>query len=304
VVTLPFSATVNSASTLFDLTNSGTGAAMSGTGGGTSPGLIGIGGGTAGAGVTGTGGAGGGVGVKGTGTGNGAVGVSGKGGGGGGTGIVGDGGPGGGTGVVGNGGNGGGTGIIGNPGTGGGPSTLAGQFTGNVTVTGNLAKGGGSFLIDHPLDPENKVLYHSFVESPDMMNVYNGVAVCDRWGDAWVQLPEWFEALNSDFRYQLTCIGGFAQVYVGDEVRKNQFRIAGGRMGLKVSWQVTGIRKDPYANVHRIKVEEWKPQAERGTYLHPEAYGKPVTLWNLWVQYPALRDLLVLPAVQEATPPN
>lgn len=45
---------------------------------------------------------------------------------------------------------------------------------GNVAVQNTLSKGGGSFKIDHPLDPENKYLYHSFVESPDMMNVYNG----------------------------------------------------------------------------------------------------------------------------------
>src|SRR5262245_8440898 len=46
---------------------------------------------------------------------------------------------------------------------------LAGYFAGSVQITGNLAKGGGSFKIDHPLDPENKYLYHSFIESPDMM---------------------------------------------------------------------------------------------------------------------------------------
>jgi hypothetical protein len=45
-------------------------------------------------------------------------------------------------------------------------------FDGDVDVDGNLSKAGGSFKIDHPLDPANKYLYHSFVESPDMMNVY------------------------------------------------------------------------------------------------------------------------------------
>jgi hypothetical protein len=38
---------------------------------------------------------------------------------------------------------------------------------GNLTVNGTLAKGSGSFVIDHPLDPANKYLYHSFVESPE-----------------------------------------------------------------------------------------------------------------------------------------
>ena len=44
---------------------------------------------------------------------------------------------------------------------------------------------------------------------------------------------------------------------------------------MKVSWQVTGIRQDPYAEAHPIQVEEVKPAHERGTYLHPEAHGMP-----------------------------
>jgi hypothetical protein len=130
--------------------------------------------------------------------------------------------------------------------------------SGNVDVLGTLSKGGGSFKIDHPLDPANKYLYQSFVESPDMMNIYNGVATLSKHGDAVVQLPQWFNALNRDFRYQLTCIGGFAPVYIASEVSGNQFKIGGGRPGMKVSWQVTGIRQDAFANEHRIPVEEDK----------------------------------------------
>ena len=136
-------------------------------------------------------------------------------------------------------------------------------LAGNLTVTGNVSKGGGSFRIDHPLDPENKYLYHSFVESPDMMDIYNGIAILDEHGEATVTLPDWFEALNQDFRYQLTCVGGYAPVYVASEVTGNQFRVAGGRSGLKVSWQLTGVRHDAYANAHRIQVEVEKPASER-----------------------------------------
>ncbi len=146
-------------------------------------------------------------------------------------------------------------------------------ITGNLSVSGTVSKGGGSFKIDHPLDPENKYLYHSFVESPEMKNVYDGVAALDTRGEAMVDLPVWFEALNRDFRYQLTCIGGFAPVYIAEEIHGNRFRISGGRPGMKVSWQVTGIRRDAYARAHPIQVEEAKPEAERGTYLHPEAFG-------------------------------
>ena len=169
---------------------------------------------------------------------------------------------------------GGGYGVYGT--NGGSNSTgYAGYFNGRVQVAGTLSKGGGSFKIDHPLDPENKYLYHSFVESPDMMNIYNGVIVLNDAGEATVALPNWFEALNRDYRYQLTCIGGYAPVFIADEVKNGQFRIAGGKPGLKVSWQVTGIRQDPFANANRIPVEEAKNGVERGHLLYPEAYGRP-----------------------------
>jgi len=157
-------------------------------------------------------------------------------------------------------------------------SGYAGYFSGDVHVTGTITKGAGSFTIDHPLDPENKYLQHSFVESPDMKNVYDGVVVLNADGEAIVEFPVWFEVLNKDFRYQLTCIGGFAQVYIAEEISNNHFRIAGGRRGMKVSWQVTGIRHDAYANAHRIQVEVEKTGAERGKYLHPKENGVSETL--------------------------
>jgi hypothetical protein len=153
------------------------------------------------------------------------------------------------------------------------PSGYAGYFSGKVNVTGALTKAGGSFKIDHPLAPAERYLSHSFVESPDMKNIYDGVAVLDEAGRARIELPEWFEALNRDFRYQLTCIGGYAPVYVAEEVSDNGFTIAGGTPGLRVSWQVTGIRQDPWANDNRIVVEEDKPAEEQGAYLYPQGYG-------------------------------
>ncbi len=153
----------------------------------------------------------------------------------------------------------------------------AGVFSGRVLVTGTLAKGGGSFRIDHPLDPERKYLSHSFVESPDMMNVYNGNVVTDGKGLAVVRLPRYFGALNRDFRYQLTVIGTMANAVIDREIANNRFRIRSNTPEVKVSWQVTGIRKDPFANKNRIKVEQTKPQAERGLYLHPAEYGEPAS---------------------------
>jgi hypothetical protein len=153
------------------------------------------------------------------------------------------------------------------------PAAMTIDNSGNVHITGNLSKGGGSFKIDHPLDPANKFLYHSFVESPDMMNVYNGNVITDQDGLATVVLPEYFEALNRDFRYQLTVIGQFAQAIVAEEISRNRFTIRTDKPGVKVSWQVTGIRHDAYADAHRIQVEEEKSPQEQGRYLHPELFG-------------------------------
>jgi hypothetical protein len=138
------------------------------------------------------------------------------------------------------------------------------DMTGPVSITGPLTKPGGSFKIDHPLDPANKYLSHSFVESPDMKNVYDGVVVLDDKGEAEIELPDWFGALNKDFRYQLTAIGAPGpNLYISEEIsdgvatttnysrtssnknnNSSRFKIAGGTSGMKVSWQVTGIRKE------------------------------------------------------------
>ncbi len=158
---------------------------------------------------------------------------------------------------------------------------LAGYFSGDVSITGNLdvngtlSKAGGSFKIDHPLDPENMYLSHSFVESPDMMDIYNGNIRTDADGYAVVELPEYFEALNRDFRYQLTVIGTFAQAIIAEKIHDGHFTIRTNLGQVEVSWQVTGIRHDPWAEAHRIPVEEVKPEAEQGTYLHPELFGQP-----------------------------
>jgi len=147
----------------------------------------------------------------------------------------------------------------------------------NLSVTGTLSKPGGSFLIDHPLDPKNKVLRHSFVESPEMRNIYEGTVSLNENGDAVVELPNYFDALNNDFRCQLTCVGGFAPVYVKDEEKSNKFVIAGGKPGLKVYWMVTGTRQDAYAKKNRIVVEEEKgtggaAKYKPGEYLYPEGF--------------------------------
>jgi hypothetical protein len=156
------------------------------------------------------------------------------------------------------------------------------EFRRNVAVSGTLTKGSGTFKIDHPLDPENRYLSHSFVESPDMKNVYDGVAVTDDTGRAIVDLPDYFEALNRDPRYQLTVIGApadsFPLVRIAEGVNDNRFVIRTSEPGVKVSWQVTGIRRDAFAVRNPVVVEEEKSMADRGRYLHPEAFGQPASL--------------------------
>lgn len=169
----------------------------------------------------------------------------------------------------------------------GATGALAGSFIGNVTVTGTLTKGGGAFKIDHPLDPANKYLSHSFVESPDMKNIYDGTVTTDAAGLATVTLPDWFEALNRDFRYQLTVIGQFAQAIVAEEISGNRFTLKTSLPQVKVSWQVTGIRRDAFAEKYRIPVEEAKPANERGAYLHPAAFNRPEEDSVEWRRNPA-----------------
>jgi hypothetical protein len=155
-------------------------------------------------------------------------------------------------------------------------SGYAGYFFGRVHVAGPLSVSGAkSFVMDHPLDPANAYLYHAAVEAPEMLNIYSGNVTTDANGAATVSLPAYFEALNRDFRYQLTVIGEFAQAIVASEIKNNRFTIKTDKPNVKVSWQVSGIRQDAYAQAHPMQVEVEKPQAKRGKYLFPQGFGRP-----------------------------
>lgn len=168
-----------------------------------------------------------------------------------------------------------------------GAPSVAGDFYNDIYVHGKVTKFGGGFQIDHPLDPANKYFSHSFVESEDMKNIYDGVVTLDRNGNAEVKFPKWFEEVNNDFRYQLTAVGAPGpNLYIEEEISNNSFKIAGGKHGMKVSWQVTGIRKDPWANTNRVKVEQEKPAKARGYYLNPDLYNQPAERSIQWARYP------------------
>jgi hypothetical protein len=172
----------------------------------------------------------------------------------------------------------------------GGPTSEVGpyaaDFDGDINVNGGVYNNGASIIIDDPLDPANKYLSHSSVESSEMKNMYDGNVITDASGQAIVELPEWFESLNRDFRYQLTVIGQFAQAIVAGKIADHRFTIRTDKPNVEVSWQVTGIRQDAWANAHRIPVEEQKNARERGHYLHPELYGAPEEASIAWSRHP------------------
>jgi hypothetical protein len=156
------------------------------------------------------------------------------------------------------------------------PDAWAGYFDGKAGARNGFFGPFHAMQVDHPTDPANRTLSHAAVQSSDMMNVYSGNVTTDANGKATVTLPDYFEALNTDFRYQLTVIGTFAQAIVSEEIADNQFTIRTDQPSVKVSWQVIGIRNDRWAAQNRLQVEEWKPAADRGRYLHPEVFGQPV----------------------------
>jgi hypothetical protein len=138
------------------------------------------------------------------------------------------------------------------------------------------ATGTKSFQIDHPLHPETHYLNHFCTEGPEPMNAYSGVVTLDARGEAWVQLPDYFETINRDPRYTLTPIGAaMPNLHVAVEIQGNRFKIAGGVPGKKVSWEVKAIRNDLWMQRYGYQTEQEKEDAIKGKYLNPELYGQP-----------------------------
>ncbi len=163
-------------------------------------------------------------------------------------------------------------------------SGYGGYFHGDVNVTGELSKGSGSFLIDHPLDPENKLLRHSFVESPEHLLIYRGKAVLDHSGTARIALPEYFRVLTREDGASIHLTpGGTAPFLVSGEWNSDfsGFTIH-GETDREVFWEVLADRDDPVIHQLGRPVEEVKgpdnKYCDRGKLLYPEAYGYPVQM--------------------------
>jgi hypothetical protein len=139
------------------------------------------------------------------------------------------------------------------------------------------ASGVKAFVIDHPFDPANKYLNHYCTEGPEPLNVYSGNVTTDSKGSAWVQLPDYFEEINKDFRYQLTIVDldNFAMVRVAHEIKDSAFEIRTSQAHIKVSWRVEGVRNDRWMREYGAPSEVDKPEHLRGTYVSPELYGQP-----------------------------
>jgi hypothetical protein len=183
--------------------------------------------------------------------------------------------------------------------SGGAPDGFAGFFEGLVEITGSLrvgqnlsVQGTKNFKIDHPLDPENRYLLHAAIESSEVLNIYSGNITTDENGNAVITLPDWFEAINRDFRYQLTVVGTFAQAIVVEKIKSNRFSIKTNSPNVEVSWQVTGVRSDAVMLIHPFKAEQGKPDGERGYYLSPDAYGQPTERGVDWARHPQMMQRL------------
>jgi hypothetical protein len=149
-----------------------------------------------------------------------------------------------------------------------------------VFAGGNLgASGVKTFRIDHPLDPQNSYLLHYSAEAPEPENMYNGVAALDGAGQVWVQLPDYFEEINKDYRYQLTALdAAMPDLHVAARIQHNRFLIAGGKPGMEVSWEVKAVRNDRWVRKYGAPSEIAKPESERGKYQRPELYGMPAEM--------------------------
>jgi hypothetical protein len=180
-------------------------------------------------------------------------------------------------------------------------TSFAGYFNGSVYVNGSLINPSVVTQIDHPLDPANKYLTQASVESSEMKTMYDGTVTSDASGEAVVELPDWFEALNRDFRYQLTVIGQFAQAIVSSEIANHQFTIKTDKPNVKVSWQVTGVRQDAYAQAHPVSVEAPKLGSEAGHYLHPELFGAPEEMSIEWARHPEMMKKIKAHREQQKT---
>ena len=171
----------------------------------------------------------------------------------------------------------------------GGAENYAIWSNGNVWSSGTVGGSLKTFRIDHPLDPANKYLVHASIESNEAVNVYTGNVTTDANGLATVTLPDYVEAVNKDFRYQLTVIGRFANAIVKEKVAAGKFVIQTDQPNVEVSWSLTGVRNDKYMQAFPMSAEQDKG-ALRGKYIHPEFFGQPAESGVMYQPQPVMPE--------------
>ena len=163
--------------------------------------------------------------------------------------------------------------------TSGSGTRYAGYFAGRVHISGPLTKPSGSFLIDHVLDPKNKTLRHSFVESPEDLCLYRGQVKLNAKGEATVKMPDYFSALTKeeDATVTLTPIGRKPFLAGYEWNKKHTSFTIYGEPARQVTYIVLADRDDPAIRHFRQPVEEAKGKGnfEKGKFIYPEAYGEP-----------------------------
>lgn len=150
-----------------------------------------------------------------------------------------------------------------------------------VFAFGRLAATGTkSFVIDHPLDPAHKALYHYCAESPDPLNIYRGTVTTDSSGYATIQLPDYYSEINAEETYQLTVIDDgddFVQAKVVRRQKDNQFTIRTSQGNITVDWRIEAKRNDRFVRAYGSPIEVEKTGADKGKYLYPQLYGRPLS---------------------------
>jgi hypothetical protein len=121
-------------------------------------------------------------------------------------------------------------------------------------VNGSVAKNSGSFLIDHPLDPANKDLYHGFVEAPRYDLIYRGTVKLKN-GRADVNIDTASNMSEGTFA-ALTQNAEIVSLYnktsydrvIGSSIQNNRFVIycENTESTDTVHWVVIAERNDPY----------------------------------------------------------
>ena len=156
-------------------------------------------------------------------------------------------------------------------------------------VSGALSKGSGTFLIDHPLDPENKDLYHGFVEAPRFDLIYRGQVTLKK-GKAVVSIDAaskmsegTFDALTQNPQVFLQCNQAF-EMLIG-EVREGQLHIQAQNADSTalVDWQVIAERADSFIQSSPITDAEGQlvPEQEKEENSIPLPEGDEVATEEL-----------------------